>query len=211
MNIAKQIHLKGRYSWFKSMSGSFHGSVVLQRFIQAKTERDQERAYAPRIVVEENTEWTFWNTAGVGVENECWEWQGQPDRDGYGYFRYLGKRWRAHRLAYHFAHGDVSPGAVVRHTCDNPLCCNPRHLIAGTQRDNISDRDQRGRQARGSQNGRAKLTEEIVLQLRAQSMGRRGESVRLAREFGINLTIVRDILAWRTWRHIQPHVTHSIS
>ena len=33
----------------------------------------------------------------------------------------------------------------MRHSCDNPRCCNPNHLSVGTQRDNILDMVKRGR------------------------------------------------------------------
>jgi hypothetical protein len=33
----------------------------------------------------------------------------------------------------------------VLHHCDNPPCCNPLHLYAGTQRQNIHDAIARGR------------------------------------------------------------------
>lgn len=75
---------------------------------------------------------------------ECWHWEGGRNSDGYGVVR-LGRRLvLAHRLAYALAYG--SPGrSIVRHTCDNPVCCNPAHLIAGTQAENVADMIERGR------------------------------------------------------------------
>jgi hypothetical protein len=35
--------------------------------------------------------------------------------------------------------GGISNGLVVRHTCTNKSCCNPAHLILGTQSDNYYD------------------------------------------------------------------------
>jgi hypothetical protein len=34
---------------------------------------------------------------------------------------------------------------VVRHTCDNPACINPAHLVKGSQKENVSDMLQRQR------------------------------------------------------------------
>ena len=49
-----------------------------------------------------------------------------------------------HRAVYAMVHGAIPKGLVVRHTCDNTLCVNPKHLIIGTQLDNIRDRVERG-------------------------------------------------------------------
>lgn len=65
-----------------------------------------------------------------------------------GYYRQVslnGKLCGAHRLVYTMSHGPIPEGMVVRHTCDNPACENPNHLIIGTQRDNIQDTMDRGR------------------------------------------------------------------
>lgn len=34
---------------------------------------------------------------------------------------------------------------VVRHSCDNPKCINPEHLVGGTYLDNLQDRQDRKR------------------------------------------------------------------
>lgn len=88
---------------------------------------------------------------------------GAKDKAGYGYVRRLGKTILAHRWAYCVAHGilpEVISGKVVRHTCDNPSCINPNHLLIGTHQDNVNDKVSRGRQARQPReiNGMTKLS-----------------------------------------------------
>lgn len=52
-----------------------------------------------------------------------------------------------HRVAYEQAHGQIPPGMVVMHSCDNPPCVNPDHLIIGTQSENVRDMYHKGRDA----------------------------------------------------------------
>lgn len=75
----------------------------------------------------------------------------QRDKDGYGYV-YVGhgregqRRVGAHRVAWEKANGrTLLPGEVVRHSCDNPPCVNPAHLLIGTIGDNNRDMAARGR------------------------------------------------------------------
>ncbi|WP_283419204.1 HNH endonuclease signature motif containing protein [Sphingopyxis sp. Geo48] len=78
-------------------------------------------------------------------ETTCLIWDGPKDGGGYGFVQHEGKRWKAHRLAYHLANGGIPDGAVICHKCDTPSCVNPAHLFAGTQRDNARDMAAKGR------------------------------------------------------------------
>ena len=84
----------------------------------------------------------------VGVtttSSGCHMWNGRLTASGYGVLGDAHKT-RAHRLAWEIANGTSVPeGLVIRHSCDNPPCCNPDHLDVGTDADNARDAIQRGR------------------------------------------------------------------
>lgn len=86
----------------------------------------------------------------VGEPNACWEWTGFRIPDGYGQItiRSRQRTYKAHRLAWEIAHGPIPEGLQVCHKCDNPPCCNPAHLFLGTARDNVMDRERKGRSFR---------------------------------------------------------------
>ena len=65
-------------------------------------------------------------------------------KNPYGHICYQGCCFRVHRLAFYIANGHW-PTPQARHTCDNPPCFNPRHLLEGTVKDNAIDMMQRGR------------------------------------------------------------------
>ena len=81
----------------------------------------------------------FWDKVAVGEPGECWEWQARKNHM-YGQFKLTEQtNQQAHRFAYELMHGKIPVRAVIRHTCDNPGCCNPAHLALGTQGENMAD------------------------------------------------------------------------
>lgn len=87
----------------------------------------------------------FWDYVVLKRHNDCWPWVGPKQPRGYGFFANRGNQIAAHRYSYIQEHGEIPDGLVVRHTCDNPNCVNPRHLEAGTHKDNYQDMISRGR------------------------------------------------------------------
>lgn len=83
----------------------------------------------------------FWAKVDRRGPDECWEWTTGRERYGYGH-SVLGT---ASRVAWELTNGPIPDGQRVLHSCDNPPCCNPRHLFLGTQLDNVRDMMAKGR------------------------------------------------------------------
>lgn len=153
----------------------------------------------------------FWSKVNIGEADACWPWAAAIAKDGYGQFWNPLRRTMdlAHRVAYEMTNGPLpakergifgAAGTVVMHTCDNPPCCNPAHLVAATQFENMQDCFRKGRLNRkGERNSRALLTEEVVAEIRAGHTGRHGDKMRIARQYGISSGHVSKILAGQVW------------
>lgn len=87
----------------------------------------------------------FWGKVDQPDPEGCWEWQASTRKNGYGQIWFGDTLLSAHRVAYEAHNGPLPAGYVLRHTCDNPRCCNPAHLLAGTQEANLRDMKVRGR------------------------------------------------------------------
>lgn len=138
----------------------------------------------------------------VKKTDTCWLWTGYLS-DGYGriHVKRDGRQVKVHRFSYELHKGPIPEGLVVRHTCDVPHCVNPEHLVLGTQRDNIADSVERGRVQHGERSGRARLTNEKVLELRRMyADGVRVED--LAARFGIAVPGVTSVAIGRVWKHV---------
>lgn len=97
--------------------------------------------------------------------DDCWGWGGTLTDDKYPNFFGLGQA-RGHRYSYRHYKGKIPKGLFVCHSCDNPKCCNPKHLFLGTCKDNMQDAKKKGRTLTGEKNAMAKLTEADVIQIR---------------------------------------------
>ncbi len=106
----------------------------------------------------------------------CIDHDQRGDADGYGKLNGM----RAHRYVYQQAYGHLPQ--VVRHTCNNPRCINPLHLVGGTHKDNRRDcaTEQRYR------NGHEKLTREQVDFIKESDVSQSA----LARQFGVCRNVI---------------------
>ena len=76
----------------------------------------------------------FWQRADTsGGDDACWSYRGAALPNGYCPVTWrVGNKDYAHRIAYRLTYGDIPEGGLVRQTCKNHRCVNPRHLILAT-------------------------------------------------------------------------------
>ena len=139
-------------------------------------------------------------------ESGCWEWQGAPrnknSNDSYGSTNIGRKSFLAHRASYELYKGEIPPGILVCHTCDNQKCVNPEHLFLGTHADNSRDMAQKHRGVNGEKNKNSILTANKVMEIRfAEKMGNMRQKD-IAGVFGVSVKTVAKIVNNKTWKHL---------
>lgn len=165
------------------------------------------------------TEMRFW--AKVDMSGKCWLWTGAKRSKGYGAFVYASNghvvQGRAHRYSYELHKGPIPPGFSVLHNCpdgDNPACVNPAHLWLGTTADNNRDTMTKGRHVKGGTYQRnnykrgvghhnARLTPDIVREIRAKYANGETSFSKLASAYKLAIAHVYRIVRRRAWASVE--------
>jgi len=128
----------------------------------------------------------------------CLLWFGPTTGSGYGALGVNGKTELAHRLNWQRHNGPIPAGMFLCHKCDTPQCIEPTHLFLGTQKDNLRDRNSKGRHIYGAMHKCSKLTETDVLGILASN-----ETLAvLATRYGVSTHLVWRIRTGKNWPHL---------
>jgi hypothetical protein len=131
--------------------------------------------------------------------DSCWNWEGTISSTHCGLISYGGFTYTAARMSYLTFNGPVRSDQVVRHTCDNRICVNPKHLILGSYSDNSRDMIERNR------GGCQKLNEECVKVIKwmLKYKPKRGLSAKLARLHKVDERVIAHIKAGNSWSWVK--------
>ena len=187
--------------------------------LKRQKNREYQRAYYERKKNGEgprppgkpaNTPEVLWSKVDKKGEDDCWPWLGYKNKEGYG--RVMIKEWSyyAHRVIFNLANPGVialrapkssDENGFLLHSCDNPCCCNPKHLRVGTHADNMADKSIKGRcpDYSGDKGPRAKLT--MTQAREARQLKKDGVSTRdLAGKYGLSLPSMKTLLAGKSYK-----------
>jgi len=146
----------------------------------------------------------FWGKVSIAGENECWEWTASKFPHGYGSFNSgTFNTNRAHIISFIISGGILTKEKpCVLHHCDNPSCVNPKHLFAGSQKDNMHDMAIKGRHhlVTGENNSQAILTEHDVSIIRSLRGAYKNEDI--GKIFGVCKSTISAIMRRETWNHV---------
>lgn len=146
------------------------------------------------------------------TESGCWLWIASKNARGYGQIQVHKRRdpekkrrgpELAHRLSWRLNRCEIPPETHVLHKCDTPACVNPDHLFLGTDKDNVADMIQKGRnnttcQPKGEDHWKSKLSSETALEIFHSSDTQKA----IAERFGVCKATVCHIKSGRLWSHL---------
>lgn len=156
-----------------------------------------------------NSPEVLWSKVDKRGEDECWPWLGVKNIQGYGRVQIKEYSYYAHRVIFNLVYPNTielnapknsSEKGFLLHTCDNPACCNPKHLWIGTHDDNMADKAAKGRTPdySGDKGPRCKLSMAQAQEIRA--LRKQGVTAReLAKQYNISLPSIKTLLAGKSY------------
>lgn len=145
----------------------------------------------------------FWSKVAVARSaDDCWLWTGATKNAGYGRLKVGGASLTSSRIAWELMNGEPLGERHALHTCDNPGCCNPNHIVAGDHATNMAEARDRGRLRPagmpGARNPRAKLTDQDVKDIR-ELVASGLTNVEIAKRYGVTHSMISHIRTGRSW------------
>jgi len=157
-----------------------------------------------------NTPDVLWSKVDKRGEDECWEWKGYKNAEGYGRTWINDVGYYAHRVIFNLvnpniiqlsAPKDSADNGYILHTCDNPSCCNPKHLFVGNHQDNMADKFNKNRQKRFPSDSGPRCKLSMTQARQARELKKNGMSTRdLAKQFGLSLPSMKTLLAGKSYK-----------
>ncbi|WP_273280920.1 hypothetical protein [Pseudooceanicola atlanticus] len=144
----------------------------------------------------------FLEKAARSSTDDCIPWPFSVDGGGYGKItvdsRLVGAPSETLRRA---GQAQPSPSHLAAHApgiCHNPACINPRHLRWATPAENMADRMIDGTSNHGERHGNSILTDHQVAVIKRDIR----HPSEIANDLGVSEATIRDVLAGRTWKHV---------
>ena len=128
-------------------------------------------------------------------DEDCWLWTGGlVGRDSRPYFSVDGKKLLAYRIVYELITGEtLVTGEMIRHKCDNKICCNPKHMEKGGHIQNMQDMKER--QRHGMPHQTVRHIKKLILQGVPYSV--------IAERYGCSKSLISEIANLRAYAHVQ--------
>jgi HNH endonuclease len=149
-----------------------------------------------------NIEEKFYNCIEIITETGCWIWLRSLNNSGYAIVNESRKIIPMHRWSYERFKGKIPENMCVCHSCDIRSCVNPNHLWLGSWQDNINDKVNKNRQAKGEKAPKAKLTSEMVLEIYKS----KAPIKLLMKKYNMSKRSIVGIRHKESWKHILENI-----
>lgn len=135
------------------------------------------------------------------LDNGCWQWTAGKTALGYATISVRRYPYRASRVSWIMAKGDIPAGMDVLHSCDNRACVNPAHLFLGTPKDNSDDCHSKRRHRFGIAHPNSKLDDAAVVAIfRLAKSG--FTQIEIAARMGVDRANISYVTRRKTWAHV---------